>query len=92
MSITDGVCASADLDTSRDAVLVVINASTQQQSVQIDAAVGQNIQLHSLHREVIVNVSNFAIATGSFSIPPRTTAVFEQLQSTSQGEGLPCNN
>ena len=30
-------------------------------------------------------------AAGTFSVPARTTAVFEQLQGAAQGAGLACN-
>jgi hypothetical protein len=39
----------------------------------------------------VVKTATFSAATGTFTVPARTTAVFEQLQTGAQGAGLACN-
>jgi pullulanase len=90
MTITDGACAGADLDPTRDGVVVIINADKASHAVPVAGASG--FTLHSIlaaSSDPVVKTASFA--GGTFTVPARTTAVFEQLQSGAQGAGLPCN-
>ncbi|HEX9579235.1 MAG TPA: alpha-1,6-glucosidase domain-containing protein, partial [Myxococcales bacterium] len=90
MTITDGNCAGADLDPARDALVIVVNADKASQAMAVAGASG--FTLHSVLQnsaDPIVRTASFS--GGTFTVPARTTAVFEQLQSGAQGAGLPCN-
>jgi pullulanase len=90
MTITDGACGGADLDPARDAVVVILNADKVQHVITVPGASG--FQLHALLQASADPVVRTASASGtSFTVPARTTAVFEQLQGGSRGAGLPCN-
>jgi pullulanase-type alpha-1,6-glucosidase len=90
MTITDGTCAGADLDPARDALVVIINADKASHGMAVPGATG--FTLHSVLKtsaDPVVQTASFS--GGTFTVPARTTAVFEQLQSGAQGAGLPCN-
>ena len=90
MTVTDGTCAGTDLDPSRNALVVVLNATPQPQTVAVPGATG--FTLHTVQQasaDSVVKTASFA--AGSFTVPARTTAVFEQLQAGAQGAGLACN-
>ena len=90
LTVTDGTCAGADLDPTRDAVVAVLNATPQQQVIPVTGATG--FTLHVVQKasaDAVVKTASFS--GGSFTVPPRTTAIFEALQSGAQGTGLPCN-
>jgi pullulanase/glycogen debranching enzyme len=90
MTITDGTCAGADLDPSRDAIVVVVNADKASHAMAVAGATG--FTLHPILQnsaDPIVKTASFS--GGTFAVPARTTAVFEQLQGGAQGAGLPCN-
>ena len=90
MSVTDGTCAGADLDPARDAVMVIINANPNALDIQMPGATG--FTLHSVQQASADPVLRYATFSGiTFSVPGRTTAVFEQLQTGAQGAGLACN-
>jgi pullulanase-type alpha-1,6-glucosidase len=92
MTITDGTCAGANLDPARDALVVVVNADVKANSYVIPGATG--FTLHPILRgsaDPVAQTATFDGATGTFTVPGRTTAVFEQLQSGTQGAGLACN-
>jgi pullulanase-type alpha-1,6-glucosidase len=87
MSVNDGVSAGADLDSNYDAIIVLINANTSAQSIQVSGA--QGFELHpalSASSDSVVKQSRFADET--FSIPALTAAVFVLPQDGEQGEGL----
>ena len=90
MTITDGACAGADLDPARDAMVVIINADKQAHDYSIAGATG--FTLHSVLQgsaDSVVKTAGFS--AGKFTVPARTSAVFEQLQTGAQGAGLACN-
>jgi pullulanase len=92
MTITDGTCAGADLDPSRDALVVIVNADVKANGYTIPGATG--FTLHPILQssaDPVVKTATFDGATGTFTVPARTTAVFEQLQTGAQGAGLACN-
>jgi pullulanase/glycogen debranching enzyme len=90
MTVTDGTCAGADLDPARDAVVVIINADKVSHDVSVAGATG--FTLHPvLAASADDTVRSAAFGGGMFTVPARSSAVFEQIQSGAQGTGLPCN-
>jgi pullulanase-type alpha-1,6-glucosidase len=90
MTITDGTCAGTDLDPARDALVVIVNADKASHPMSISGSTG--FTLHTVLKnsaDPVVRTASFS--AGTFTVPARTTAVFEQLQSGAQGAGLPCN-
>ncbi|TMA26277.1 MAG: DUF3372 domain-containing protein, partial [Deltaproteobacteria bacterium] len=84
MTITDGTCAGTDLDPARDAIVVVVNADKASHAMPVSGATGFTVHTKS-------TVTGASFSNGTFTVPARITAVFEQLQSGGQGAGLPCN-
>jgi hypothetical protein len=86
MSIDDGT-GLADLDPAVDAIVVVINGSASEQTLEVNTASG--FELHSIQQDSVDAVVKTASFTGSaFTVPAYTTAVFVKPQGASQGEGL----
>ena len=89
-TITDGTCAGADLDPAREAIVVILNADKVSHTMTVPGASG--FALAAIQASGADAVVKTATATGtSFTVPARTTAVFEKAQSGAQGAGLPCN-
>jgi pullulanase len=90
MTITDGTCAGADLDPARDGIVVVVNADLASHAMTVAGATG--FTLHTVQQNSAdATVTTASFSNGTFTVPARTTAVFEQLQSGAQGTGLSCN-
>ncbi len=88
MSIDDGVSAGKDLDPAYDAIVAVINASSETQSFTINGASG--FELHAIQQNSADSVVQGASFSGeTFTVPALTTAVFVQPQGSAQGSGLP---
>ncbi|WP_022941931.1 pullulanase-type alpha-1,6-glucosidase [Psychromonas hadalis] len=81
MSIDDGSSAGTDLDPAFDAIVTVINATNEQQVIPVTGATG-----FTLHEALIEGTASFA--SGAFTVPALTTAVFVQAQSGAQGAGF----
>ena len=82
MSLDDGT-GLADLDANNDAIVVVINGSSEAQSHTVATANG--FELHSVQQnsvDTIVQGASFTQGTdeGTFTVPPLTTAVFVKPQ------------
>jgi len=96
MTVTDGTCAGDDLDPARDGLVVLVNASDEAQvfplaGTPLEGRTGftlHPVQQHSA--DPLVCHASFDGA--AFTIPPRTAAVFEQVQHGAQGDGLACND
>ncbi len=72
---TQGFCFPASQ------ALVLVNATPQAQSFSDPAFKGEKLQLHpvqALSNDPVVRTSKFQKATGTFTVPARTTAVFIQ--------------
>tara|TARA_R110002153_G_scaffold190217_2_gene342974 strand:+ start:17971 stop:22035 length:4065 start_codon:yes stop_codon:yes gene_type:complete len=86
MSLDDGI-GLADLDNNNDAIVVIINGSASTQSVNVN-----NTSAFVLHQsqqqsaDPIVQTATFN--SGTFTVPPLTTAVFVKPQDGLQGYGL----
>lgn len=92
MSITDGTCAGADLDPSRDSIFVLVNANDEAQTFAVPGASG--FALHTVQQgasDPVLQGATFDAQNSVFAVPGRTVAVFSQAQSGAQGVGLPCN-
>jgi pullulanase-type alpha-1,6-glucosidase len=90
MTVTDGTCAGADLDPAREAVVVIVNADKVSHDLTVPGASG--FALHPVlaaSSDPVVKTSSVSGAV--FTVPARTTAVFEKAQSGGQGTGLACN-
>lgn len=94
MSIDDGTGHSpqlTDLDANHDAIVVMINGSSNEQSHTIATAAG--FELHSVQQASVDNTVQTAsftagLSDGTFTVPALTTAVFVKPQGASQGVGL----
>ena len=102
MSLDDGVGEvtnsdgepRADLDPNVDAIVVVFNGSTEEQSISVRTASG--FALHSVQQsssDSVVQGAGFSEAAmdedgGTFTVPALTTAVFVKSQGAAQGAGL----
>ncbi|WP_321285045.1 pullulanase-type alpha-1,6-glucosidase [uncultured Vibrio sp.] len=90
MSIDDGVSAGQDLDPVNDAIVAVINSSSEEQSFTVAGASG--FELHTIQQNSADGtVKGARFAQETFTVPALTTAVFVQPQAGAQGAGLPVN-
>ena len=81
MSISDTV--GDDLDDKADAVWSLINANDEAQTFTVGDLAGTEVVLHQVQAnsaDPIVRTAAFDDATGTFTVPGRTTAVFVQLE------------
>jgi hypothetical protein len=93
MTVTDGTCAGPDLDPTVEAVVVLINATKAEQSFAVPGASG--FVLHPVQvasADPVVRGASFTEASGTFSVPARSSAAFWRPQGGAQGDGLPCNS
>jgi pullulanase len=77
MTITD--TGSVDLDPIYEGVVVLFNANKTQQNFTIAEMAGQNLALHPTQEssyDPLVQTAAVNSATGVFTVPARTTAVF----------------
>ena len=89
MTISDGTCGGADLDPTREAVVVIVNADKASHEVVVPGATA-GFRLHPLLAGDPL-AAGTSVAVDHFTVPARTTAVFELPQTAAQGAGLPCN-
>lgn len=88
MTISDGQCTSEDLDPELDGVLLLFNADTRPQ--QIDVGI-DNLKLHDVLGNGADSIVQTATAIdGLITVPQLSAAVFVKPQSGGQGE-FPCN-
>ena len=83
MTISDDVTGLPDLDIPRKRVAVIFNASDVAQTLIVSGLIGIDLTLHPVQAsssDPIVKQSSFDPATGAFSVPARTTAVFVELE------------
>ncbi|MDO6762735.1 pullulanase-type alpha-1,6-glucosidase [Agarivorans sp. 1_MG-2023] len=87
MSIDNGTGAGKDLDANNDAIVVVLNATDEEQEFEVTGATG--FELHEVQQASADSVVMGASFTGaSFTVPARTTAVFVQPRDGARGTGL----
>jgi pullulanase/glycogen debranching enzyme len=79
MSIDDMSDTAVDLDRHYEAIVVLVNANDEAQSISLSDLVGQDLALHLVQANSVddtVKTSTFDSVNGSFTVPGRTTAVF----------------
>ncbi|HID54182.1 MAG TPA: pullulanase-type alpha-1,6-glucosidase [Anaerolineae bacterium] len=89
MSIADTV--GADLDEARDGIVVLFNASPEAQTFTIAELAGTPYELHPIQQngaDARLQEAGYEAATGTFTVPARTTAVFQALQSEAEEEAV----
>jgi pullulanase-type alpha-1,6-glucosidase len=82
MSLSDRV--GEDLDPERDMIVVLFNATTEEQTFSIGELAGEAFGLHPVQLEsddLVVRQARYDSESGTFVVPARTTAVFELPQS-----------
>ncbi|MGD8175115.1 pullulanase-type alpha-1,6-glucosidase [Marinimicrobium sp. ARAG 43.8] len=78
--------SDADLDPERDAILVLFNAGTEAQTLSREAWQNADFELHPVQQnsdDALLAEASFDNETGTFSVPARTTAVFQIAQQAS---------
>jgi pullulanase-type alpha-1,6-glucosidase len=81
MSISDEI--GDDLDEEYQEIAVLFNATDDPQSFLLPSAAGQEWELHPVQAgsaDPIVRTATYNPATGTFTVPARTTAVFVELE------------
>ncbi|HEY7884860.1 MAG TPA: pullulanase-type alpha-1,6-glucosidase [Cellvibrionaceae bacterium] len=76
--------SSDDVDPERDAVMVLFNAHVEAQTLSADSWADANWELHPLQQnsnDETVQGAMFDASSGTFTIPARTTAVFQMAQT-----------
>jgi pullulanase-type alpha-1,6-glucosidase len=88
MSLSD--VDGADLDPAHDRIVVVFNATPDEVAPALDETIGGGFALHPVlaaSADPVVQGSTFDPATGTFTVPGRTTAVFVEAQSGGDAAG-----
>lgn len=86
MHLDDTVANLPDLDPAHERIVVLFNATDTAQTFTEATLKGLNLVLHPAlvqSSDSVVKGATFAIATGAFTIPARTTAVFVE-QTTNE--------
>lgn len=68
-----------DIDPQYSEILVVFNATVQEQAIVIDSLIGTNLTLHPIQTNAsdpVVRSTSVVADTGTLYVPARTTAVF----------------
>ena len=71
--------AAPYVDRKYKNIMVLFNATPTSQSINVAALAGKDYTLHPIlkdSKDVVVKSSSYSGATGMFTVPPRTTAVF----------------
>ncbi|MCP5094617.1 MAG: DUF3372 domain-containing protein, partial [Chloroflexi bacterium] len=90
MSLDDTI--GVDLDPNYDAIVVLFNGSPVDQTFVIDYFVGSELMLHPimlLSSDSYMLGANYDVASGAFTVPTRSTAVFVLPQSETTPEAVP---
>ncbi|NHZ71954.1 MAG: DUF3372 domain-containing protein, partial [Aquificales bacterium] len=84
MNLSDRVGAT-DIDPNHELVVVLFNANDEAQTISSTTWIDQDLELHPIQVnsvDDVVKQTTFDSATGEFTIPGRTTAVFVVRQYT----------
>lgn len=87
MSLDDTV--GADLDPNADMIVVLFNGTPERIDFAVTAVAGQPFSLHPILQnsvDSVVRTAAYDEASGTFSVPARTTAVFVMPQGTMQSQ------
>ncbi len=74
----------SEIDPNSDGIVVLINANDEAQSFSAPQFIGATYALHPVQADSVdpvVRTAAFNPATGTFTVPPRTTAVFVRPQA-----------
>ncbi|MFW8589453.1 alpha-1,6-glucosidase domain-containing protein [Glaciecola sp. 2405UD65-10] len=100
MSIDDGINTEGatmleDLDSSTDALMVVVNSSTEEKSIEVRTAEGFELYSTLMNSiDPVVRGASFSdtsadgVTQGTFTVPALTIAVFTKPQGTQRAYGL----
>ncbi|MCB8983287.1 MAG: pullulanase-type alpha-1,6-glucosidase [Ardenticatenaceae bacterium] len=83
MNLADVGTGISDIDPHYDWIVVLFNANDEPQTISSTTWIDQNLTLHPVLAnsvDAVVKQSTFDPATGTFTIPGRTTAVFVAAQ------------
>jgi pullulanase-type alpha-1,6-glucosidase len=89
MSLSDMV--EPDFDPELEQIIVLINANDEDQSFTLSDLMGAYVELHPVQQnsvDPLVRTASFNQATGTFSVPGRTAAVFVEYASPQERLGL----
>jgi hypothetical protein len=89
MTLSDMV--EPDLDPELEQIIVLINANDEDQSFTLADLTGAYVELHPVQQnsvDPLVRMAGFDQASGTFSVPGRTAAVFVQYASPQERLGL----
>jgi pullulanase/glycogen debranching enzyme len=78
MTVSDRI--EPDLDRGQELFVVLINANDEAQTITVPDLANLELALHRVQAnsvDEVVNTASFDSATGTFTVPGRTTAVFE---------------
>jgi pullulanase-type alpha-1,6-glucosidase len=90
MTVTDATCAGADVDAQRDGVVVIVNADRASHTMTVPGASGARLHpVLAASADPVVRTAS--VAGEDFTVPARTSAVFELPAGAAPGAGLPCN-
>ncbi|MER2600127.1 MAG: pullulanase-type alpha-1,6-glucosidase [Caldilineales bacterium] len=78
---------AGDLDPALEKIVVLVNANDTAQTFTDAAFAGADLALHPIQAtgvDAVVKTASFSAATGTFTVPARTTAVFSDMQLVSR--------
>ncbi|WP_232323373.1 pullulanase-type alpha-1,6-glucosidase [Photobacterium sp. J15] len=85
MSIDNGQALNSDIDPNLDAMVIVINATPEQQDFTLNGVTG--LELSPLHKSELA--SGATVKDSTLSVPAWTPAVFIQPRGNARGTGIP---
>jgi len=88
MTIDNGSTQATDLDENLDAVVVMINATPNEQKFNRFPSVLSGFELSSAHSSSDSIANGASFADGTFTVPAWSSAVFVQARNGARGEGL----
>ncbi|WP_338046935.1 pullulanase-type alpha-1,6-glucosidase [Photobacterium alginatilyticum] len=95
MSIDNGSTQTTDLDSALDSIVIVINATPNEQTTgsflnsNNEAIALSGFELSSTHNQANSIAGNASFANGKFTVPAWSSAVFVQPRGNERGLGLP---
>ena len=95
MTIDNGSTQETDLDSTLDSIVIVINATPEQQTAgnfldnNNEAIALEGFELSPAHNQADSVAGNAGFADGTFTVPAWSSAVFVQPREGERGMGLP---
>ncbi len=75
---------ATDLDAEYEYIIVLFNATDEEQSYELSSLAERSIVLHPVQAtssDPVVQTSSYDLSTGTFTVPARTTAVFVEQEN-----------